>query len=423
MTYEKLFEPIKIGSTELKHRYVMAPCNFLFTNWEGLIDEEDIAYYVARAMGGASVCIVGAILCTELGKQVQNIPWPYLTGIEHVPGMTMLAESIHVAGSKAFMQILPASGSRAHPVHDGVQPIAPTGGITYVFATDQSHGQAETILKNRMHGKWLTEKFMSHPKPREITVDEMQQLIKESAQNAKLAILSGFDGVELHLCHHYILDQFRDPRFNKRTDKYGGSLENRNRFILEYAEAVIKSLREERPDFTIGVRVGSECGETGGYTLDDTKVLAAQLQDMGIDYWHTTHGFPPIPEAKMDAKVDGGFLNWSKELKKVLKVPVFTPGIHSPELAEEAVSKGWTDVVGLGRVLVADPEFPNKVKENRIADIHECKKDNLCWVGFDLCLPGRCSVNPELGREKYNPKYQLTEGFKGARILPHVLRK
>jgi 2-enoate reductase len=264
---------------------------------------------------------------------------------------------------------------------------------------------------------------MSHPKPREITVEEMEQLIKEAAQNAKLAVLAGYDGIEMHLCHHYILDQFRDPRFNKRTDKYGGSRENRHRFIIEYADAVIKSLREERSDFTIGVRVGSECGETGGYTLDDTKWLAAQLQELGIDYWHTTFGFPPIPDVKMDNKQDGGFLQWSGELKKVLKVPVLTPSVHSPQLAEEAVTKGWTDVVALGRPLVADPELPKKVKENRIKDINKCKKDNLCWVGFDLCLPGRCSTNPELGREKYNPKYQLTKGFKGAKMIPYVCRK
>jgi 2-enoate reductase len=423
MAYEKLFEPIKIGSTELEHRYAMAPCNFLFTDWTGLVTEEDIAYYVARAKGGSSVCIVGAILVTDLGKQVANIPWPYMTGIEHVPGLAMLAESIHVAGSKAIMQILPACGSRGNPMRDDVQPLAPSAGVEYVFSTDQSHGQAETILKNRMTGRWLKEKYMSHPKPREITVEEMEQLIKEAAHNAKLAVLAGYDGVEMHLCHHYILDQFRDPRFNKRTDKYGGSRENRHRFIIEYADAVIQSLREERSDFTIGVRVGSECGETGGYTLDDTKWLAAQLQELGIDYWHTTIGFPPIPEAKMDSKTDGGYLPWSRELKKVLKVPVFTPSVHSPQLAEEAVAKGWTDVVTLGRPLVADPYLPNKVKENRVEDITKCKKDNLCWVGFDLCLPGRCSQNPELGREKYNPKYLLTEGFKGAAMLPYVCRK
>jgi len=423
LAYEKLFEPIRVGSTELKNRYAMAPCNFLFQDWTGLITEEDIAYYVARALGGSSVCIVGAVLCTDIGKPVANIPWPYLTSIEHVPGMTMLAESIHVAGSKAFMQILPAAGSRGNPMRDDVQPFAPSEGIEYVFSTDQSHGQAETILKNRMTGRWLKEKYMAHPKPREITIPEIERLIAESAKNAKLAVLAGFDGVEMHLCHHYILDQFRDPRFNKRTDKYGGSRENRHRFILEYAEAVIKSLREERSDFTIGVRVGSECGETGGYSIDDTKWLAERLQELGIDYWHTTIGFPPIPEAKMDSKTDGGYLNWSKQLRDVVKVPIFTPSVHSPELAEEAVSRGWTDVVGLGRPLVADPDIPNKVKENRVADIVTCKKDNLCWVGFDLCLPGRCSQNPQLGREKYNSKYILTQGFKGAAMLPYVLRK
>lgn len=424
MAYEKLFEPLKVGSTELKNRYVMAPCNFLFPDWTGLITETDIAYYVARAKGGAGLCIVGAILCTDIGKPVANIPWPYLTSIEHVPGMTMLAESIHVAGAKTIAQILPASGSRGNPMRDDVQPFAPSEDIDYVFGTDQSHGQAETILKNRIKGKWLTAKYLTHPKPRAIKVSEMQTLIEESAKNAKLAVLSGFDGVELHLCHHYILDQFRDPRFNKRTDQYGPqSWESRHRFILEYASAVIKSLREEREDFTIGVRVGSECGGTGGYTIDDTKKLAEKLQEMGIDYWSTTAGFPPIPGCRMDDKEDGGFLGWSRRLRDVVKVPILTASVHSPDLAEAALKEGITDMIGLGRPLVADPDLPNKVRENRLDDIVKCKKDNLCWVGFDLCLPGRCSANAELGRERYNPKYILTEGFKGAAMLPYVCRK
>jgi 2,4-dienoyl-CoA reductase-like NADH-dependent reductase (Old Yellow Enzyme family) len=424
MAYEKLFEPITVGSTELKNRYVMAPCNFLFSDWTGQITETDIAYYVARAKGGSSVCIVGAVLCTDIGKPVANIPWPYLTGIEHVPGMTMLSESIHVAGAKAFMQILPASGSRGNPMRDDVQPFAPSEDIAYTFGTDQSHGQAEDIIKKRMTGKWLKEKYMTHPKPRAITVEEMHQLIKESAKNAKLAVLSGWDGVELHLCHHYILDQFRDPRFNLRKDEYGPqSWESRHRFILEYAEAVIKSLREERPDFTVGVRVGSECGGTGGYTIDDTRKLAEKLQELGISYWSTTAGFPPIPGCRMDSKEDGGFLNWSRKLRDVIKVPILTASVHSPDMAEAALKEGCTDLIGLGRPLVADPDLPNKVKENRVQDIRKCTKDNLCWVGFDLCLPGRCSQNPELGRERYNPKYVLTEGFKGAKMLPYVLRK
>ena len=426
MAFEKLFEPIKIGSVEIKNRYGMAPCNFLFQDWSGLVTDEDIAYYVGRAKGGAGLVTVGAILTTEIGKRLANIPWLYMTGIEHVPGLAMLAESIRVAGSKAFIQILPSTGSRATPM-SGEQPIAPTAGIQYKFGTDQSHGQASTILQTRLQGRWLREEYAKHPAPREVTIEEMQQIIKETAQNAKLAVLAGFDGIELHLCHHYILDQFRDPRFNKRTDQYGGSMENRHRFILEYAQAVISSIREERADFTIGVRVGSECGDMEGvgmgYTLDETKWLAGQLQDMGIDYWHTSIGFPPIPRAKMDSKEDGGYLEWSRELKKVLKIPVFTPSVHSPELAEKAVAEGWTDMVTSGRGLAADPDLPNKVRENRVEDINKCTKCNLCWVGFELCLPGRCATNPELGREKYNPKYLLTEGFKGAGMIPNVLRK
>ena len=210
------------------------------------------------------------------------------------------------------------------------------------------------------------------------------------------------------------------PWFNKRTDNYGGSRENRNRFLIELVDAVNRSVKEERSDFAVGVRVGGECGGEGGYTLDDTKWLASQLQDIGIDFWHTTMGTPPIPEVDPDSKEDGGYTRWSRELKNVLKIPILTPSIHSPYLAEESVAKGWTDMVTLCRPLFADPDLPNKVRENRVGDINVCRKDSYCWVAEMLCLPLRCSINPEFGREKYNPAYHIREGFKNR--LPYVLR-
>lgn len=419
MAFGKLFEPLRIGSLEIKNRYGMAPICCMFNDWTGMVSDEDIAYCVARAKGGAGLIIVGSVLVTELGKRVAPHPWIHMTGIEHVPRLALLAESIHLCGAKAFIQMLICPGSRARPI-SGERPVAPSAGAKY--PEDKSHPVANRIVENRLSGPWLKEMFTSpYPEPRGITEEEIQGMIQESARNAKLAVLAGYDGVEIHVCHHYIVDQFRDPRFNMRTDKYGGSLENRNRFLIEIVDAVTRSLKEERSDFVVGVRVSSEC--EGGYTFDETKGLSGRLQELGIDYWHTTYGFPPTPETSTDSKEDGGFLRWSKELKEILKIPVLTPSVHSPLLAEEAVINGWTDMVTLARPLLADPELPNKVNENRVNEINRCKKDSYCWVTELLRLPRRCSVNPELGREKFNPKYQIREGFRGEKMLPHVLRE
>jgi 2,4-dienoyl-CoA reductase-like NADH-dependent reductase (Old Yellow Enzyme family) len=421
MAFEKLFEPLRIGSVEIKNRYGMAPICCTFNDWTGIVSDEDVACWVARAKGGAGLVIVGSVLVTELGKKVASHPWIYMTGIEHVPRLSLLAESLHLCGAKAVVQILASAGSRSRPV-SGEQPVAPSAGARYFYEENKSHAKANAELENRLLGRHLKQMFASpYPKPREITEEEIDGVVKEGAKNAKLAVLAGFDGIEIHACHHYIVDQFRDPRYNKRTDRYGGGRENRSRFLIELVDTVTRSVKEERKDFVVGVRVGSEC--EGGYAFDETKWLSGRLQELGIDYWHTTYGFPPTPETSTDSKEDGGFLRWSRELKKVLKILVLTPSVHSPILAEDAVRKGWTDMITLARPLLADPELPNKVKEGRIQSIRRCKKDSYCWVTELLRLPQRCSVNPELGREKYNPKYQIREGFKGKEVLPYVLRE
>ena len=171
----------------------------------------------------------------------------------------------------------------------------------------------------------------------------------------------------------------------------------------------------------VGVRLSCTCGE-GGYDFEETKRLALQLQELGIDYYHATGGPPPVPGQK---RKDGALLEYTKELTKILKVPVITPSVREPELAEQAVVEGWTDMVSTAHPMIADPEFVNKVKENRLDDINKCTACGLCQVGdpMGIVLPARCSVNPEVGFERYNPKYQIRKGFSKANMLPYVLRK
>lgn len=429
MAYEKLFEPIEICGHNIKNRYAAAALNYLNSSlnpYDGTVSEEDIAYHVARAVGGVGMIVAGAMCPTQLGVKMKAHPFIHMNHESQVPALYQLTEAVHLAGAKVVVQVLPSMGGRGTPIN-GEAPVSPTGGIPY----PGSLANMFPVVKDRIEktlGPWFKKRLLGVPVPREIKYDEIQTLIAETAENCKLAIWAGFDGVEVHACHHYLVDEFRDPMRNKRTDQYGGSEENRNRLIIELVDAVLKSVKPERKDFMIGVRIGPEQPkvlngvEYNGYTWEETKRLAKQLEDLGLDYFHLTLGIPPVEPAFVPQEKDGQLLHYSQELKSILKIPVITPMVHDPDLALKAVSEGMTDMISLGRPFMADPDFVNKVKENKVKEINECKREGLCWINQSLVLPGRCTVNPELGREKYNPRYQILKGFKGAGMIAPMLR-
>jgi len=427
MAFEALFQPIQVGKVKLKNRYICSPLNFIFNDWCGFMNDTELFFWLARAMGGVAAVDFGAVLTTELGRKMAPHPWIHMTGLEHVPGLAFFTESIHLAGAKAIIQVLPSASARSH-TRSGLQGIAPTGGIIYPWVTIPSKKMLEVIKKGLM-GVEYSKAARKYTAPRAVSKEEIKTMIMETARNCKLAVLAGFDGVEIHACHHYLVDMFRDPRFNKRTDEYGGSADNRNRFALELTEAVIKSVKEERPDMAVGIRIGCDTvaahpwPDERGYTLEETKVFAKQLEELGIDFCHITTGIPHPYALSGPKDPDGQYLNWARKLKKVLEVPLITTSVHDPKLAEQAVAEGITDIISLGRPLIADPDFVNKVKEGRIKDIRKCNKDNACWLNFEFGLPGRCTVNPEVGRERFNPKYHQLQGFRGKKMYPYVLRE
>jgi len=426
MPFEKLFEPIQIGSVKIKNRFAYAPTNHVFQNWDGdRMDEEELAYYTARAMGGIGLMIYGAILSTRFGVPYMQHPWKFCYDIAHVPGLSILAENIRIAGSVPFIQLLqvPSSGGRNWT---GIQPVAPSA-VMGVEPPYRGTPSQQIILK-QIGDSWAAHNVggtSDCTMAREITPDEIQTVIKENTHACRLATLAGFDGIELHLCHGYLTSEFRDPRMNKRTDKYGGSEENRHRFLLELTDEAIRAAKGENRNMVVGARVDTTC-YGGGYDFEDTKRLALELQEVGLDYYHLTGGPDPVPGGPESAqRRDGMLLDYAKELKKLLKIPVITPSVHDLKLAEQAITEGWTDMVSNAHQFIADPQFVNKVKKNRLDDIIECDRCGFCGTrgpsGLDL--PARCGVNPEVGFERYNPKYQIRKGFTKAGMLPHVLRK
>lgn len=417
MSYNNLFKPIKIGSVEIKNRYAYAPTNFIFHSWDGMMNEQELAYYTARAVGGTGMIIYGAILSTEFGVQYMQHPWVFCYDVTHVPGLSMLAENIRLAGGEPFIQLLPVP-SAGGVNWKGIQPVAPSACVApWVVNVPIFH----KLLEERIPGSWISTNVGGEApasEAREVTLDEIKLILKQHAKACKIATYAGFSGIEVHACHSYFVDSFRDPSINKRTDQYGGSEEKRNRFVLEIVEESIRAAREENRNMVVGVRLSVECAE-GGYTWEETKRLALQLEEMGIDFCHLTLGRGQAHETHKD----GIFLDYGKEMKKILKIPVIVPTVHDPKLAEKAIADGSTDIVALGRPLLADPEYVNKVKEDRVDEINKCTNCAFHTVPHGLNLPARCAVNPELGFERYNPKYQMRQGFKKAGMLPHVLRK
>jgi len=420
MTFEKLFEPIKVGPVTVKNRYAYAPTN-TFDNWLGYMSEQEIAYFTARAMGGTGMIIVGAYLSTKFGVPYMQHPWMFCYDITHVPGLSALAKNIRLAGATAILQLLPVPSSLGQN-WTGTQPVAPSA-VEHIRPKGWLTPKLGPLIAQRMPNSLLARTVglgAPNQMPREITLDEIQTVIDENAMACRLAAAAGFDGIELHMCHGYMVDEFRHPIMNRRTDRYGGSEENRNRLLLELAETSIRATKEENPNMVVGIRMGCACGE-GGYDFEETKRLALQMQKLGIEYYHVTYAEGgPAPHSVPFQ--DGILLQFSKELRKILKIPVITSGIHDPKLAEKAVAEGQTDMVSTARCHVADAEFVNKIKENRLNDIIKCTDCGSCAGLFTVGVS--CLHNPETGRERYNPKYQLWKGFKGAAALhPSLQRK
>jgi 2-enoate reductase len=412
MAFETLFQPIKIGPVEIKNRLAAAPMNTMFSeNTGGIVNEQILAYYAARAKGGVGLVITEAILGTKLAARFPAYSNLILHDQRQVPGLAELAETCHVYGAKVFAQLSPGFGRQgASPI--GEPSPAPSAGIPYLLEQENMPRAFASVFTR------LVPQYQG-PATREMSVEEIQSEIEEYANTAFQLVMAGFDGMEIHAPHGYLLMQFLSPRTNKRTDQYGGTLENRMRFLVDLVTAVKNKVP---PDFPVGIRVSADEHMPEGITLDEMKIVAKKLEELGIAYIHMSSGSYEAFKWLFPDK-DGVMLDEAKAFKEVVNIPIITPAIHDPVNAEQAVKDGKTDMISLGRALFADPEWPNKVKEGRVGEITRCIRDYFCILRFLFGLPVRCSQNPNLGREKYMPEYWRPGTEKGEEMLPRLLRK
>jgi 2,4-dienoyl-CoA reductase-like NADH-dependent reductase (Old Yellow Enzyme family)/thioredoxin reductase len=380
--FSKLFEPGYIGRMKIKNRIVMPPMATNYATEDGHVTDLMIHHYEQRAKGG-----VGLIVVEGTGIDYPGCKgWINEAGIDddkYIPGLKRLVDAVHREDAKVALQ-LHHGGREAKQKVAGQQPVAPS-------PIPAPGGDA----------------------PRELTAAEIETLVDKFAQAAARAKECGFDGVEIHGAHGYLLAEFISSASNKRQDQYGGELANRARFLLEVIRAIRSAVGD---DFPVWCRLnGEERGVEGGVTLEETKKVAQMAQDAGCDALHiSTYGYGGQATVTFPDK-PGGLLPLAEGVKGVVSIPVIAVGSMTPEVAEKALEEGRVDFIAMGRELLCDAELPNKLLKGTLEDIVPCIH---CFNCLDKIVvqskTADCSVNPALGR---GPEYGITLVQKPKRVL------
>lgn len=406
--FENLLKPIKIGPHEIKNRIAMAPCNLHFSDGEGLITEQWIMYYSSRAKGGIGLTIVGAVMANKEDAEAASLVIPRLDDVWHIPPFQEIVEIVHEHDSKCFIQLVPGLGRQSRlPKRPIMVPsIVPMEKIPdmQVKALQQVQDRFFPFKIGAGYGNY-----------KEMTIDDIQKVQDNFAKSCRYAIYAGFDGIELHFPHGYLGHSFLSPRTNLRKDQYGGSFENRFRFLKELIGKVRAEIGKR---CALGVRISANEHMAGGLTPEDFKAIAKECEKEGLDYIHLSDGCFEAFKYFFPEHENDHILDEAKIIKQGLNIPIITPSVHDPVHAEEAIKAGKTDMISLGRQLFADPEWANKVKEGRPQDIVRCKRDYVCLLWLYTEGRIRCSVNPNLGRERYMQEYWPK---KKSSAFPHSL--
>lgn len=376
----KLLERGHIGTLKLKNRVIMAPMNVGGNNEsDGCLSQRGIDYFVERAKGGVGMIVTGSVRVTrKFERDEKTIPlWMlFADHMIHVKWMSELAERCHDYGAAVAIQLTAGGGRQAG---------------RYAQEHDLAIGPSANPCF-----------YPPHKPTREMTKDEIHEMIKAFGQAAYFAKQAGIDAIQLHAHEGYLMDQFSASLWNSRTDEYGGCLENRLRFAREIIEEIHKNAGD---DYPIIYRFGLTHGIDGGRDVDEGVKMAMLLESYGVDALDIDAGcyeswYLPHPPSTIEC---GSFAQYSKLVKDVVSIPVICSGrVGYPDIAETILEQGEADFVSLGRPLIADPYWVRKVEIGKIDEVRPCL---ACHEG---CLKRlmqykslSCAVNPCAGNEEY----------------------
>jgi dimethylglycine catabolism A len=381
-----LLTPARIGTVEIKNRIVMAPMTTRLADQDGFVTENAIDYYAARVRGGVGLVTVEMASPTRAGRHRRRELGIY--DDRFLPGLTWLAAAIQAGGAKASIQLGHGGGHTRTDICDAT-PVAPSAVPHPVFEVTN-----EIIV------------------PEEITLDDISLTIAAFAAAAVRAEKAGFDCVEIHAAHGYLISQFLNRFENRRTDSYGGSLENRARFGLEVLAAVKAAVR-----MPVIFRISVDDYFPDGLTFAEGRRVAIWAAQAGADALHIAAGhYRSLPSAaRMIPPMQypaATFLSYAAEIKRDVRVPVIAVGrLGDPTVAADAIASGKADFVALGRTLIAEPDWVAKLARGEPP--RPCLACNTCVNEMRGGTQLRCVVNAAAGDET---RYAASKPPQGERI-------
>jgi 2,4-dienoyl-CoA reductase-like NADH-dependent reductase (Old Yellow Enzyme family)/thioredoxin reductase len=371
MVFEKLFSPVQIGRLEVKNRIVFPPMGIGRATADGKVTEHHIHWYETRAKGGVGLIIVESTSVSRFGSA-----GPGFLGIwqdDNIPRLRKLVQTIHDSDSRVFIQLGHAGRQSSTAFTHGARLVAPSA------------------ISCPVRGEI----------PDELSIQKIDEIIREYAEAAIRAQTAGFDGIEIHGAHGYLIAEFMSPYANKRHDAYGGDLRGRMRFPLEIIQAVRTKVGE---DFPISFRLSANEYVPDGNGIEASKRMARLFEEAGVDCLHASAGvyeslwsiFPTSGTA------EGVNASDAAAIKQVVGIPVITVGrIKSPEIAEEILKQEKADMVAIGRQLICDPDWPLKAAAGDFDEIRPCIGCTQGCINREMVTgeSPSCIYNPAAGME------------------------
>jgi len=366
-TFAHLFKPVTIGNIEAKNRILMSAMSINFgVDDNGYVTDQLIDYFISRAKGGAGMMLVGGGATHPSGQELPDLPTMWDDGC--IPALKKMTSRV-----------------KKYDVMFGVQLM---------------HGGRQSYLPSKVAPSAIPAPAVVKGEVRALNISEIKDLIQTFGDAALRCRKSGFDFIEIHGAHGYLINQFLSPNSNIRDDEYGGSFENRTRFLFEIIDDIRLKAGENYP---VGIRINGNDYIENGWELKDTIRLAPVLEKKGVAYLHISGGVYGSTELTIPSMYTkhGCFIHLAEAVKKEVSIPVITVGrIKDPSLADQVIRDGKADIVSMGRALLADPDLPNKAKEGRTSEIRPCIGCCLGCIHAVLAKePGSCVVNPDVGRE------------------------
>ena len=371
MEMKRMYDPIRIGNCEVPNRFAVTAMVSVMCTEDGYATDQYIKYHEAKAKGGFGLIITEDYRISPSAAGYKKVAGLFEEG--QIASHKMMTDAVHKHGGKVFCQIYHAGRQSSSDVNGGV-PI---------------------VAASPTQGPW------NRDMAKELTIAEIEEIVKDFGITAKNAKEAGFDGIEIHAGNGYLIAGFLSFFQNKRTDKYGGCFNNRIRILHEAYDEVREKVGK---DFPIMVRYSSDEHVLDGRGIEESKMLAIELEDWGVDAINCSNGvygtYNP-GQVTPSYRPHGWTIENARAIKKVVNIPVLgCNSIDDPLMTDLLIRDGSCDLVGMARTSLADPDMPNKAKEGKFEEVRPCVRCMQgCVTGTYMQIPIRCLMNPELGYE------------------------